>query len=467
MITVIRREILSMVRDGRFWAAGTLLTLLIFISVLVGLQDQSAKEKIKKQAGADLRQEWEGQKDKDPHAASHFGTYIIKPNGPVSWLDPGIEPYLGSALFVEAHFRNDFVHRPATDSTTLRHFGYLSPSFVLQVIAPLIIILFCFSSFAADREAGILRLLLSSGVKPITLVGGKILGSLLGLALLLLPSLLISGLILGQAAGFADLPRLMFLSLGYFLYLLTFASLTLFASALAPKSQVALSAMILVWIATCFVLPRTVSDFAAAQSPLPSKAAFADRIYEQKTKGIDGHNPQDERREALLKQTLAEYKVSRIEDLPVNFDAIALQASEDFTSELYTREFDKVAGQLESQASFVRKIAAAAPYLAIRDWSMAAAGTDFSHHKHFSDSAEAYRQNLVRQLNNDMKVNSRTGEYTYTVREDFWKTVPEFSYSPPGIGWSLKSSWPMLGLLGGWALISSLLALASAVKIKP
>lgn len=467
MITVIRREIISMVRDGRFWAAGGLLTLLIFISMLVGLQDQSAKEKVRQQAGAELRQEWENQKDKDPHAASHFGTYIVKPNGPVSWLDPGIEPYLGSVLFVEAHFRNDFVHRPATDSTTLRHFGYLSPSFVLQIVAPLIIILFCFSSFAADREAGILRLLLSSGVKPITLVGGKVLGSLLGLGLLLLPSLLISGLILGQAAGFADLPRLLLLALGYFLYLLTFASLTLFASALAPKSQVALSAMILVWIGTCFILPRTVSDFAAAQSPLPSRAAFADQIYEQKTKGIDGHNPQDERRDALLKQTLAEYKVSRIEDLPVNFDAIALQASEDYTSELYTREFNKVALQLETQAGFMRKVAAAAPFLAVRDWSMAASGTDFSHHKHFSDAAEAYRQNLVRLLNDDMKNNSKTGEYTYTVREDFWKSVPAFAYSPPNLAWSLKSSWSMLGLLAAWAGLSSILALGSAVRIKP
>jgi ABC-2 type transport system permease protein len=331
VIAILRHEILTLVRDGRFWATGGLFTVLVLLCIVIGLNDQRDRAQNERRLTRELRSQWESQKDKDPHAAGHFGTYVVKPTGPTSWLDPGVEPYVGTLLFLEPHIQNEFTHRPATESTTLRHFGHFSLAFLLQVIAPLIVILFCYASFAGDRESGALRLLISTGMKPIDIVAGKIIGNLAGLALLIFPSLLLSGIVLssGGQAG-TSLPSLGLLLLGYLLYLAAFAGLTLAVSAFVAKSQVALAAMVFVWIVTCFVLPRTVSDFAAARNPLPSKAAFTDRIAQEVLKGIDGHDPLDKRREPLLRATLEKHGVKRVEDLPVNFDALALQASEEY-----------------------------------------------------------------------------------------------------------------------------------------
>jgi ABC-2 type transport system permease protein len=472
VIAVLRHELMTLIREGRFWVAGALLTALMLGSILVGRDNQQAKAQAATRVTQELRTQWESQKDKNPHSAAHFGTFVIKPAGSVSWLDPGIEPYLGSVVFLEAHTRNEFEHRPATDSTTLRHFGYFSPAFLLQTVAPLIIILFCFSAFAADRESGALRLVLATGVEPAVLVAGKVLGSLIGVALLVLPSLLLAFLVLagGEGAGGeggASLARLSLLALGYLLYFATFAGVTLAVSAFSPKSQVALATMVLIWITTCFILPRTLSDLAAARHPLPSKAVFSDQIARETLKGLDGHDAQDERRAPLLKATLKRYGVKRIEDLPVNFDAIALQESEEYTSQLYSREFNRISDQLEAQAAVTRQAATLAPYFAIRNWSMAASGTDLAHHRRFSDAVERYRLNLIRTLNTNLIENSRTGDYGYYVEREFWKTIRPFQYDEPELAWALRSTWSQLATLAVWAAASIGLCLVAATRLRP
>lgn len=467
MRPIIQREFLSLMRDGRFWIACVLFTALIGVSIVVGLKDQHTKDAVRGHVTNELRKEWDTQSAKDPHSGGHFGTYVVKPGGPVGWFDPGVEPYLGSIAFLEAHVRNEFIHRPAAEMTSARHFGYFSPAFLLQTLAPLLTILFCFSSFAGDRESGVLRQALATGVHPLLLVGGKILGTLAGVAALMAPSLVAAWWLMQGGGGSPDASRLLALTLGYGLYLLAIANLTVWVSSIAPKSQVALAAMITFWIATTFVLPRTISDLAASRSPLPSKAAFAHRVAQETLNGIDGHDPLDSRRAALLESTLKKYKVNRIEDLPVNFDAIALQASEDYTSALYKREFDQAAAQLESQASFVRSTTLFAPYLAIRNWSMSVAGTDFAHHRRYSEAVEGYRQFLIRRLNEDMANNSRTGDYGYFVESEYWEQVPSFEYEEPSLRWSVQSTSGQLGVLALWSLVSAGLCLLSAPRLRP
>jgi ABC-2 type transport system permease protein len=464
---IVKNELKILMQDGRFWIAGFLLTTLLAVSIFVGLEGQKQKAATGERITRQLRAEWESQSEKDPHAAGHFGTYVVSPSGPGNWLDPGIEPYVGSVVFLEAHVRNEFQHRPAAESTTLRHFGTFSPAFILQIVAPLIIILFCFSSFAADRESGTLRLVLASGVNTVHLVAGKVIGNLLGLALLLAPGLVAAYANLETRIGVFDPVRLSLLALGYFLYFAVFAGLTLWVSSLLSKSQTALTTMILFWITTCFVLPRTISDFAAAQHPLPSKAAFSDRISRETQKGIDGHDMQDERRGPLFEKTLKEYGVQSVEELPVNFDAIAMQESEEYTSELYTREFNRIADILDRQARQTRNAAAVIPFFAIQNWSMALSGTDFAHHRRFSDSVEEYRRDLIEMLNRDMIENSRTGEYSYAVGREFWENVHPFRYKEPVIEWSMQSVKSQGFSLVAWALASFGCCLFAASRLKP
>ncbi|HRJ26906.1 MAG TPA: DUF3526 domain-containing protein [Fimbriimonadaceae bacterium] len=467
MKAIFKREFISLVADGRFWIACCLFTLLVGLSTAISLKNDRAMEHLRGGAQHDLRHEWVSQTAKDPHSAAHFGTYQVKPGTSLSWFDPGLDPFLGTVNFLEAHVRSEFMLRPARDSTSARHLGYLSPAFLLQVIAPLLIILFCFGSFASDRESGTLRLTLASGVHPAALVGGKIVGGLAAVFALVLPSLGVSGIMMMRVSEEIDLARLGLLLLGYGFYFAAIASITLWVSSRVLKSQSALAIMISFWIGMTFVVPRTISDMAAAQHPLPSKAAFAQKIAEETRQGIDGHDPQDARREELLERTLREYGVQRIEELPVNFDAIALQASEDYTSELYQREFDRVADQLEAQAQIVRTTAVLAPFLAIRNWSMAVSESDWAHHRRYAQAVEKYRQELVRRLNTDMIQNSRTGDFGYVVQQDFWESIPPMTYEGPSVRASIEDVESQLGLLAAWALLGIVGCLRASARLRP
>jgi ABC-2 type transport system permease protein len=46
---------------------------------------------------------WLGQPAKNPHSAAHYGVWAFKPRLAATFLDPGIEPYAGVAVWLEAH----------------------------------------------------------------------------------------------------------------------------------------------------------------------------------------------------------------------------------------------------------------------------------------------------------------------------------------------------------------------------
>ncbi|MDT1893904.1 ABC transporter permease subunit, partial [Acinetobacter baumannii] len=57
----------------------------------------------------------------------------------------------------------------------LLRFGQLTPAFVLQVLAPLLLVFFGHAGVARERESGTLRILLAQGVRSRQLVLGKFL----------------------------------------------------------------------------------------------------------------------------------------------------------------------------------------------------------------------------------------------------------------------------------------------------
>ena len=60
-----------------------------------------------------------GQPKKNPHSAAHYGVYAFKPKSPLALVDTGIDPYMGVAVWLEAHKQNEFKYRPAQDRTAV------------------------------------------------------------------------------------------------------------------------------------------------------------------------------------------------------------------------------------------------------------------------------------------------------------------------------------------------------------
>lgn len=463
---VARKELTELARDGRLRWAGGLVTTLLVLAAVVGWMRHGEVEREVAQAAAADQQAWLAQGPRNPHSAAHFGQYAFRPSSPLSFLDGGVDSFVGNAIWMEAHSQDPARHRAAEDKTALARLGEPSAAFVLRTLVPLVLLLLAFGSVAGEREQGTWRQALAQGASPVALVLGKLvaLATVIGLPLLL--AALVGGLgLVGSGAG-ATLPgsfaRYLALVAGTLLFLLGFLGLSLAVSAWARSRRVALLALFGVWITTTAILPRLLGDLAERQRPVPPPTLFWKLIADDQSQGIDGHNPADERTRELEKRVMAEYGVTRIEDLPVNFDAIAMQAGEDYSNQVFDRRWGEVWDTYQRQERFQAAWSPLVPVVALRGLSMAMAGTDLAHQRHFATAAEGHRRVINRQLNAHMRDFAGKEAFAWRADPAFWAEVPRFSYTPPGFGDALAGRLPELGALLAWAFLGPFLATFAA-----
>jgi len=444
---IAKKEMLEMRRDGRFQVASAIVLGLLLVSLGIGWQQYVSVNRQHEMARAETREQWLSQGKKNPHSAAHYGVYAFKPKSPLSLVDRGADQYTGVAVWLEAHKQNEFKYKPARDANTLARFGDLTASSVLQLLVPLLIILMSFSSFAGERESGTLRLLLSMGIAREKLALGKALGVAGGLGMLLVPAALIgsAALVLASDSGsfVANLPRLGWMTASYLLYFAAFVGISLTVSALAKSARLALVCLLGFWIFNGLAAPRLFSDVSRTVHRTPSSFAFSQRMDGELKKGFDG--------EALKKKVMAQYGVTSMEALPVNFLGISLKAGEDHGNEVYDKLYSELWDTFEAQNRLQQQGGVVAPLMAMRSVSMGLSGTDFAQFRDFSVAAEKYRRVLNDAMNDDLK-NSPKTEGPYMADEKLWSKVPEFAYVMPEVNVVLGQQAWSLGLLVLWAL---------------
>ncbi len=467
--TIARKEFLETLRDGRFRAALGITLALLLVSLFLGWRSWNDLNSQRETAQRTVRAQWLAQGEKGAHAAAHYGVYAFRPTPTLSFAEPGIFPYTGVAVWLEAHKQNDFQSRPARDATAVGRFGALSAAFVMQVLLPLLIVLLAFGTFAAEREAGTMRQVLSLGVPKKTWALGKMLGLVAALAVLLLPATVVGVAALALASGatsFSEsLPRMALMGAGYALYFGAFIGLSLAVSAWARSARAALVILLGFWMFNSLLLPRVASDVARRVHPTPSAFVFAKQIEADIKGGGDAHGAPDARRKQLEAQVLRQYKVKKVEDLPINFVGLALQQSEEHGYKVFDRRYAELWDIVERQNALNGALALGAPMLAARNWSMALAGTDFAQQRHFARAAEAHRRLIQKTMNDDIVKNPTRGAPALG-NAALWARVPDFNPQPLGLGAIVSQQLPMLGVLMLWCLAGVGAALWSANRLR-
>lgn len=431
---IARKELTEMLRDGRFqWSAAIVIALLL-AALAAGWKHYRSVSADRATATATMRAMWVNQPAKNPHSAAHYGVWAFKPKTALSLVDQGVDPYVGVAAWLEAHKQNEFRYRPAMDATAAQRFGEWTAASVLQLLIPLLIIILCFPALAGERESGTLRQLASVGVATRDLTFGKALGIATALAFLLVPAAILGSAALLLASGTstfaASLDRLGLMAAVYLAYFAIFVFGSLIVSAYAPSARVALIALLGFWTVNSLVAPRAMADIARRAHPTPSAFEFMTGVDTDLKKGLDGHSP-NQRTEALKAELLARYRVTSVDSLPVNFDAVAMQRGEEDANKVFDRHYGALYDTYRSQNVVHQFGAVVAPMLAVRSLSMGLAGTDVEQHRRFAEEAEIYRRMLVKRMNDDMAVHSRTGDWDYRAGPDLWRDVPPFEYTGP------------------------------------
>ncbi len=451
MIAVItRHELRRLSRDGRTHLSAALVLALLLLALLTSLLQQRSLVAAQQAAQAEERGRWLHQPEKNPHSAAHYGVYVFKPRLGLGFLDTGIEPYAGSALWLEAHKQNEVLHRPADDASPAGRYGELTCALILQVFAPLLVLLLCFGAFASEREHGTLQQLLSVGVSSRQLLIGKLLGHVAALVVLLLPLVVLTSLLLAwlQAGLLAhEGPRLLCFLAVYCIFVLIFALVALGISARTSTSRHALAWLLALWTAGCMLAPRLMAELAASLYPTPPAVAIRRTL---ETRLGDPHEPQ---RAALVARLLQQYGVANTKDLPINRSGLELQAGEEHGNQVFDEVLGSLFDRYERQAQVLQKSATLVPFLSLHALSQALAGTDLYHHRQFVQQAEQHRR-LIQRLMNGHVMSQRDPDaaFSYTAGRELWQQVPAFTFQPPTLQAVLMQQWRSLGLLGLWLL---------------
>lgn len=456
MIGVIaRKELLELWRDGRFRVAALLLGLLLIGAELLGWRNYVDLNRQAQQASHDERARWLSQGDKYPHAAAHYGVFAFKTPRPLSILDSGVQPYVGSAVWLEAHKQNEMLYRPAEDATALQRFGDLTVASVGQVLLPLLIIFMAFPAFAGEREDGTLKQLVLLGIRPGDLLLGKAAGLAGALAAVLIPALLLSlvlvALLAPPATRADELLRALGFALVYAVYLGGFLFFTLAVSARCMSSRAALLMALAFWALAVLAVPRCLLDAARSLYPtqpaLELKYALNERLAAVTAEKLAASEA------ALLKQ----YGVARKEDLPIPFEGIALQLDEEAKYAVFEQHYGTFFDAARRQDLLYQLGTLLAPTTGVQLLSMALAGSDLQQHRDFILQGEANRRVIHTMINEYMVKHSArnaAGEWESEAGRDLWQRIPPFEYRPPGWAAVLRHGWPAFVLLVLWAALS-------------
>ncbi|MDN6888067.1 DUF3526 domain-containing protein [Variovorax sp. CAN2819] len=457
---IARREFLERLRDGRLDWAGGLVAVLLLTALAVGWAHQRDARAEQRAAQAMDYRDWLRQDRRHPHDAAHQGMHAFKPEAVLSMIDPGINLFIGSTVWLQAHRQSEVKFNAAQDATGLQRFGNLSVGWILQVLGPLLVIVLGFNAFAAEREQGILRQTLSLGVPPLRLLGGKALALGASLAVLLVPAGLIAAA--AVAAGADDGERLDALlrlgawAVGYAVYLGIFVFLVLGVSAACSTSRMAITLLLAIWIGQAVMAPRVLSELSRAWFPSPTRLEFNRQL------GVELKTVSDE---VWQKNFGSTERWGR--DVPLSKWGIALRLDDQASYPVYDRHYGRLWDTWERQQAVQEWSGLLVPVLAVRGFSMGMAGTDFAHHRSFTTAAELHRRHIQDLMSEDLVEHADPlgdQHFAYQATPDLWATVPPFDYQPPRAAWALMHQMRSFAVLCAGLLLAAAFAAFTASR---
>lgn len=406
-------------------------------------------------------QRWIHQGSKNPHSAAHYGVYAFKPLPTLAAIDPGVEHYVGSSLWLEAHKQNDMVYRPAADSAGADRQFRLSPALVLQVLAPAAMIFLGFGMFAAERERGMLPALRLNGA-PLGAIAAARGAVLLCLGVTLsLPAIVAIAVLKWQAGGAEPVAdpglRTLLFAGGYLVYLGSWAALISAVSAWASTLRASLALLVALWAVLTLVIPRAAVELAQSAAPLPSTQAFRAALEEEL--GMPDDPAEAERHK---RQLLQQYGVASVAELPVNWSGISQLRSEAHGDAVFDRHYGPLFAAMASQDRAMALAGWLSPAVAVAGLSSRLAASDSASHVEFLQAAENQRRVMQQLLNSDLARHPDRDGVKYQAGEALWRSIPplEFVYRPIDTGEIvLRRLLPLLA-----ALAASIALAAAALR---
>ncbi|MCX2480654.1 DUF3526 domain-containing protein [Pedobacter sp. MC2016-15] len=450
---ILKKELKELFRTSKvMWMLGGIIVLMA-LALYNGTSYYQTHSHLIRESQQVTYQQFISQGDKNPHLGAHFGFYAYKPTADMAMIENGIEDYTGNSFYLEPHKRGVVRFKEISDATGLRSFGFLNIGFFTEFILPLFIFLICHNIFSKEWENGTIKMLLSSKANPRQIFMGKLFACLslvMGIVVLIAAASFILFISETETVGFISrvLPAYACYLAGLILFSTMMTTIGVSVSLLTRTANLSLIILSGFWLIGVFLLPRLAGELSKNIHPSTTSLEFENNTFNEKQYGVGDEGHKDVRREALLQRTMAQYQVKRIEDLPVFFIPITIEFFEDSDGQVMDRAYQAVDDNEAKQDRLVLNSAWLTPFLAFRDFSMRITATDMKTHNDFASKAEAHRRKIGVIVDDFYQKNTVAGNA-------FWKTVPQFSYTAPGIGWRISNATDSIFILLGWTVFAT------------
>lgn len=454
---IVKKELKEIFRERLLQVAGVSLLVLLGLSLAISYSYNRMLDSQLEAANETARQHWEAQGNKNQHSAAHYGIYLFKPKSVLAFWDHGIDKYVGSTIYTEAHKRNHPHFKPVEDSPMLAKWGELTPGFILLYLLPLLLIWLCAGAVSGERERQTLTIVLSQGVSWRQLLIAKAISRWVVGLLLVLPAFAGMALLLSQIDNTIQGSMVTWgaLLLTYLLYIGIFIHAGIAISARASSTTASTMALLGLWLISVWVLPRLGASLAEKLYPAPSETSFDTAIAAAiDQEGIKRHDPTNPRTIEFTQKTLAEYGVDSVEALPVNFNGLILQAAEERNDVIFDKHHQALDKRYRQQTKVIQALGILSPFIPARHLSMGLCQTDLRAAVDFQEQADRYRKRFIKALNKDLIESGPVKPQRFVQDRSFWKKLPSFSYDLPGIGFAIRHHWQNVITLLLWFALS-------------
>ncbi len=474
--TLVTKELKAVFFSPKFSWMMAICSLLMLLSVFVGIQDyRSAMDRYA--AANNLVQ----QEMREARQWASVADRVYRQPDPLQIFAAGIDNDIGRYTSISAWEPIKLVHSAYNDDPIFAVFRYVDFAFIVEVVFTLLAILFTYDAINGERERGTLQLALSNAVPRAHYIAAKFVGSWLGLTIPVTLSVILGLLLLVvynipmTGMHWARLIVLLGIS---FLLLTFFVAFGIFVSSVTRRSSGSFLICLVSWVAFVLIIPRAGVMLSGQIVKVPTAAevqnrydVFAKDQWNQRMKQMT--DKWQERMKAMAGLTDEQRQAKQNEMRPQwdeedNANRIATLKAIDANGRTLNEE---VRNRKLAQERVAFSISRLSPVSAYQLAAMNLAGTDPDLKNRYEDLLNAYRTTFNDFRDRKQKesgsvgglrisVDSKTGIKIDAGREialDL-STVPQF----------VVASVPLMNVIGravvdyGLLAVYSLLALAGA-----
>ena len=398
--TLIEKELKSIILSPKFVATFAVCSILILLSVFIGVKEYNQYVK-----QYDAAKQLSDQKMHEQTNWHSLGTTAFRTPDPMQIFVSGINYDIGRFSSINNSRTIKLTNSIYSDDPIFAVFRFIDFTFIVQIVLSLIAILFTYNTINGEREEGTLKLIFSNAVPKAHYILAKMIGSWLGLVVpLTIPILLGVFIVFVFNVPLTGSHWIKLLSLGAvsLLYFTFFIAFGILMSSVTKRSTVSFLISLVAWVILVLIIPRASVMTAGQILPVPTAAEIEsqvdgfskDRWDQHMTEVSERWSERSAAMEGMTKEEREDYRDDQLWDWTEEDDASRKSIQKDI-DEFSRKLHEDLRNRKAVQERLAFTLSRFSPSSAYQLTAMNLADTDHHQKIRYEDGMQKYRNTFI------------------------------------------------------------------------